>query len=72
LGTGATESASRRAWRRYFEARVAVMAEWYGISKEEVLGLVAGKMREGYAGDGVFDAVKQQLESRNTRIFERT
>jgi len=62
----------RRAWRKYFEARVAVMAEWYGISREEVLGLIAGKMREGFTGDGVFDAVKQELESRNTRIFERT
>lgn len=59
-------------WRKYFEARVAVMAEWYGISREEVLGLVAAKMKEGLTGDGVFDAVKQELESRNTRIFERT
>ena len=71
MGAGARESVERRAWRRYFEARVAVMAEWYGISREEVLGLIAGKMREGLTGDGVFDAVKQELESRNTRIFER-
>jgi len=62
----------RRTWRKYFEARVAVMAEWYGISKEEVLSLIAAKMREGLSGDAVFDAVKEDLEGRGTRILERT
>ncbi len=71
LRLGSGDSPSKKAWRRYFEARLAVTAEWYGISKEEVLDLVACKMREGYTGDDVFDAVKRQLESRKTRILER-
>jgi len=72
FGAGGGESMGRRTWRKYFEARVAVMAEWYGISREEVLGLIAGKMREGFKGDAVFDAVKDHLEGRGTRILERT
>ena len=65
------ETPSRKTWKRYFEARVAVMVEWYGISREEVLDLIAEKMELGYGGDAIFDAVKEDLETRVTRILER-
>ncbi len=65
------QPSARQTWKKYFEARVAVIAEWYGISREEVLDLVGEKMEQGNRGDSVFDAVKAELESRSTRIVER-
>jgi len=61
----------RETWKRYFEARVAVMVEWYGIPECEVLGLITEKMEMGYRGDEVFDAVKEDLEGRSTKIVDR-
>jgi len=69
--TGKEEPPSKRTWRRYFEARIAVITEWYGLPRDEVLGLVAEKMELGYRGDAVFDAVKKDLEARRTKIIER-
>ena len=63
---------SREIWRRHFEAEVDAISEWYGISLEDVLDLVAEKMSLGYVGDSVFDAVKADLETRSTRIVERS
>jgi len=47
------------------------MVEWYGIPECEVLKLIAEKMESGYRGDEVFDAVKEDLEGRNTKIIDR-
>jgi hypothetical protein len=66
------ETPDRRAWKKYFEARVAVLAEWYGVPREEVLTMVAEKMALGFSGDAVFDIIKEELEARRTRIVERT
>ena len=63
---------SREVWRKHFETSVEAISEWYGISQEEVLALVAEKMELGYIGDAVFDAVKADLDSRTTRIVDRT
>jgi hypothetical protein len=65
------ETSSRKTWKRYFEARVAVMVEWYGISECEIIRLIAEKMEMGYRGEEVFDAVKEELEGRSTRIIDR-
>jgi hypothetical protein len=65
------EMLGRKTWRRYFEARVAVMVEWYGLPEEEILTLIAEKMEMGYRGDDVFDEVRKELEARTTRIVER-
>ena len=66
------EPNGRRTWKRYFEARVAVMVEWYGIPEEDILCMIAEKMELGYRGDDVFDQVKKELEASSTRIVERS
>jgi len=66
-----SETPSKKTWKRYFEARIAVMVEWYGVPREEILALVAEKMELGFTGDAVFDEVKRNLESSHTRILER-
>ncbi len=71
LRRGGGETLSRKTWKRYFEARVAVMVDWYGISEEEVRKLIAEKLDLGYHGDAVFEAVKKDLEMRATKILER-
>ena len=70
-GPGRTRS-SREIWRRYFEAEVDAISDWYGISPEDVLDLVAEKMDLGFVGDHIFRAVKADLETRPTRILERS
>ena len=47
------------------------MVEWYGISEGDIMQLIAEKMEMGYRGDEVFDAVKEELEARNTKIVDR-
>ena len=65
------ETPSKKTWKRYFEARVAVMVEWYGSSEQEIMRLIVEKMELGYRGDQVFDAVKEDLEGRSTKIVDR-
>jgi hypothetical protein len=47
------------------------MVEWYGISEGEIMQLIVEKMELGFRGDEVFDAVKEELEGRSTKIVDR-
>jgi len=63
---------SEVVWQRYFKSSVDSICDWYGLSREEVLSLVAEKISLGYVGHEVFEAVRADLESRDTKILERT
>lgn len=62
---------SKEIWKKFFDASVDSIADWYGISREETLNLVSEKMDLGYVGYALFEAVRADLESRKTKILER-